>query len=216
MTESSLNEFLLNRLHWRYATQKFDPHRTIPSDTWATLEQALVLTASGFGLQPWKFVVVTEPSVRQQLVSASWGQKQVQEASHVIVFAIPRHLDASHVRRHVSRMMEIRKTPATCFDRYQKVTSSYLESLTLEQKTEWMARQVYLALGAFLTSAAVLSVDTCPMEGFVPEKYDRLLGLDQRDLSSVVVCCAGYRASDDKYATLPKVRFHIEDVIVRI
>lgn len=216
MTQSFLNELLLNRLNWRYATQKFDSSRRIPSQTWATLEQALVLTASGFGLQPWKFVVVTEPSVRQQLVSVSYGQKQVQDASHVVVFAIPRQLDASHVRRHVVRMMEVRQTPTTCFERYEKVTTSYLESLSEGQKTEWMARQVYLALGAFLTSAALLGVDTCPMEGFVPHEYDLLLGLEERGLSSVVVCCAGYRDSGDKYATQAKVRFHPDEVILRI
>ncbi|GIW77490.1 MAG: NAD(P)H-dependent oxidoreductase [Phycisphaerae bacterium] len=216
MTECSLNEFLLERLNWRYATQKFDPTRKIPTETWATLEQALVLTASGFGLQPWRFVVVTEPSVRQQLVSASYGQKQVQEASHVVVFGIPRRLDATHVRRHVMRMMETRNTPTERLERYEKVTCSYLESLSTDQKTQWMARQVYLALGAFLTSAAVLGVDTCPMEGFIPQEYDRLLGLQEQDLQSVVVCCAGYRDSSDKYATQAKVRFKIDEVIVRI
>jgi nitroreductase len=212
----SMTQQLIQQLNWRYATQKFDPTRPIAPDTWAALEQSLVLTASSFGLQPWRFVVVTDPHIKDELVAASYGQKQVRDASHVVVFAIPRELDVSHVDRHITRTAEVRAVHPDTLERYRKYTASYVSSLAPDRQADWAARQVYIALGAFLTAAALLGVDTCPMEGIIPEKYDDLLGLPEAGLTTVVTCCAGHRADDDKYAAMPKVRFDPNEVIVRV
>lgn len=211
-----MNEQLIKQLNWRYATQKFDPTRPIAPETWAALEQSLVLTASSFGLQPWRFIVVTDPKIKDQLVAASYGQNQVRDASHVVVFAIPRQLDESHVERHVKRTAEVRSVHPDSLERYRNFTASYVASLSPERQCDWAARQVYIALGAFLTAAALLGVDTCPMEGIIPEKYDDLLNLADTGLTTIVTCCAGHRAADDKYASMPKVRFDPADVITRI
>ncbi len=213
---TSVDDQLLKQLTWRYATQKFDPARRIPDDTWAALERSLVLTPSSFGLQPWRFAVVTSEEVRKQLVACSFGQAQVRDASHVVAFAIRKNLDASHVDRHIDRVVELRAAERESLERYRKITVGYVSSLPEARQEEWSARQVYIALGAFMTAAAMLGVDTCPMEGIIPDKYDELLGLDAQGYATVVACCAGYRAADDKYAALPKVRFDPNDVITRI
>ena len=102
------NETLIQQLRWRYAVKQFDPNRKIPADDWRTLEQALVLSPSSFGLQPWKFVVITNQATKEKLVSASWNQRQVVDASHVVVFSVRQPLTESDVDRHVARTSEIR------------------------------------------------------------------------------------------------------------
>jgi nitroreductase len=210
-------ENLVAALSWRYAVRTFDPARTISAVTWAALEQALVLTASSAGLQPWKFIVVTDPAMRARLRPAAWNQSQVSDCSHFVVFAVRRNLDAAHVDRHVSRMSEVRGISVESLTKFRAMVTRNLDQARTENRLDvWQTHQIYIALGNFLTSAAVLGVDTCPMEGFMPEKFDALLGLTDTGFGSVVCCAAGYRAAADKYATTPKVRFHPDDVIVRI
>jgi len=208
---------LLQALHWRYATKKFDPARKIPAATWQTLESALVLSPSSVGLQPWKFLIITDPAMKARLVPAAWNQSQVADCSHFVVFAVRQNLGADHVDRHIARMAEVRGVTAESLDRFRQMITGNLEKARAEQRLDtWQTHQVYIALGQFMASAAVLGVDTCPMEGFEPEKFDAILGLKGTDCASVVACAAGYRAADDKYATAKKVRFKPDDVIVRI
>ncbi|MEM6446878.1 MAG: NAD(P)H-dependent oxidoreductase [Cyanobacteria bacterium P01_D01_bin.123] len=206
-------DFVLQQLQWRYAVKQFDSTKVISDDLWQTLEQTLLLAPSSFGLQPWKFIVVRDPDVRQQLVEASWGQTQVVEASHLVVLAIPTEVDSTDVDRFVQRMADVRQTPAEKLQGYGNMVKGFLQNppfpVTMK---EWATRQVYIALGQLMTSAAMLGIDTCPMEGFIPAKYDEILGLTERGLTAVVVCPAGYRADGDKYATMAKVRYPHEDV----
>src|SRR5436305_7580093 len=104
-------ETVLDQLRWRYATKKFDPARTIPPDAWAALEQALVLTPSSYGLQPWKFFVVTDAAIKAQLPAHSWGQRQPADCSHMVVFALRANLGEADVDRHVARTAEVRSQP---------------------------------------------------------------------------------------------------------
>jgi len=205
---------LIKQLYWRYATKKFDSSKKIPEDTWKALEQSLVLAPSSFGLQPWKFFVVTNPEVRQQLVAHSWGQKQVVDASHLIVLAIKTNVNEADVDKLVEKMAEVREVPIDSLAGYGKVVKNFLTNppypLNLD---EWSTRQVYIALGQLMTSAAMLEIDTCPMEGFDPAKYNEVLKLPEQGYSAVVVCPVGYRSADDKYATTPKVRYPTEDVV---
>jgi len=208
---------LLTQLHWRYATKQFDPHRKINPQDWAALEEVLVLSPSSFGLQPWKFIGVADPSIRQKLLSVSWGQRQVVDASHLVVFAVKKNLDESHVDRFINRIAEVRGAPRDSLSGYRDMmVGSIVKGLNDELRHNWAVRQVYLALGAFLTSAALLGIDACPMEGIDPAKYDEILGLDKLSLSSVVVVPAGYRAPTDKHSGLKKVRFAKEEVLVQM
>lgn len=212
---TSPNE-LLTQLRWRYATKRFDATKTIPADTWSALEQALLLAPSSFGLQPWKFVVVTTPAVKQQLRAASWGQAQVTDASHYVVFTGLRTTTEADVDRFLQCQSQVRGTPLESMAGYRKVLVDFLaKGWASKDLAAWNARQGYIALGQFMAAAAMIGVDTCPMEGIDMAAYDRILGLDGSRYTTLCGCAAGYRASDDKYATAPKVRFPLGEVIER-
>ncbi|MBW4469631.1 MAG: NAD(P)H-dependent oxidoreductase [Stenomitos rutilans HA7619-LM2] len=207
-------EQLLQQLQWRYATKKFDATKKIGEDLWQTLVESLVLAPSSFGLQPWKFFVITDPAVRQQLVEHTWGQTQVVDASHLLVLAFKKDLSTADVDRYMQNISTVRHVPVENLQGFAKVINGFLEKppypLDID---EWSKRQVYIALGQFMTSAALLGIDTCPIEGFNPPKYDEVLGLSDLGYASVVVCATGYRADDDKNAALPKVRYPVEEVV---
>ena len=208
---------LIDALNWRYATKKFDPARKIPADTWHALEQSLVLSPSSIGLQPWKFFVVTNQEVKTKLQGASYRQAQVVDCSHFVAFAVRRDIDAAHVERHIERMIELTGATPEQMTKFRAMTMRNLDKARAEGKLDtWQEHQVFIALGKFLASAALLAVDTCPMEGIEPAKYDEILGLTGTNYATAVACAAGYRSPDDKYATMKKVRFKPEDVVVRI
>ena len=208
---------LLDALNWRYATKKFDPARKLSAETWATLEQALILSPSSFGLQPWKFLVITDPAVKARLVPISWGQTQPADCSHMLVLAVKQGLGADHVEKFLDRQVEVRGGSKENLSGYRDMMLGSLAGAAKAGRLDaWQANQIYIALGQFMAAAALIGVDTCPMEGIDRAKYDEVLGLDGTDFATVVACPAGYRAADDKYATAPKVRFKSEDVIERI
>lgn len=208
---------LVSQLNWRYATKQFDPQRKISAKDWTALEEALVLTPSSFGLQPWKFIVVTDPAVREKLVAASWGQRQVVDASHLVAFAIKKNLGEKEIDQHLDRVAQVRGVPRESLGGYRDImVGSLVKQLDETKRNDWATKQVYIALGNFLTSAALLGVDACPMEGIETAKYDEILGLNKSGLSTVVVAAAGYRAATDKYASARKVRFPREQVLVQV
>ncbi len=207
---------LLRQLRWRYATKKFDPTLKIPAADWAALEQALILTPSSFNLQPWKFLVVTDPATREKLLAASWNQRQVVDASHHVAFAAKKRMAEADVDAHLRRIVEVRGVTPESLAQLRKII---IEDLVTGERgaaaQEWATRQAYIALSNFMTSAALLGIDTCPMEGIEPAQYDEILGLAGTNLTTVMACAAGYRDPSDKYASSPKVRFKNEDVILR-
>jgi nitroreductase len=209
------NEVVEKQLAWRYATKVFDATRKISAEDWHTLEQSLVLTPSSFGLQPWKFIVVTDPAVKAALKPATYNQSQVVDASHVVVLAIQKNLSVVEIDRYVERTAEVRGVTVESLVKFRQ---SMVVSLTNPpfDINEWAVRQVYIALGFLMSAAAMLGIDTCPIEGFHPAKYDEILGLAPLGLSAAVVAAAGYRSENCKYAAVPKVRFKTDDVIIRI
>ncbi|MBX7104490.1 MAG: NAD(P)H-dependent oxidoreductase [Gemmataceae bacterium] len=204
---------VLDQLRWRYAVKKFDSSKKIPAETWAALEHAIVLSPSSYGLQLWKFVVITDPALREKLKAVSWGQTQITDASHLVVFCGRTGVTEADLDRHIGRMAQVRGVSADSLADYKKMMMGTTRAGF--PAVEWTARQAYIALGVFLTSAALLGVDACPMEGFENEKYDVILGLKEQGYASAVVATAGYRATDDKYAEAAKVRFDVNDVIDR-
>ena len=204
-------------LQWRYATKKFDASRTIPAETWAALERALVLAPSSFGLQPWRFMVVRDPATRERLSAASWGQRQPVECSHFVVFAGRRNYDAKDLEHFIERTAEVRGVAKATLKGYADIIAGSTERARQGGYLDsWMARQVYIALGQFMASAALLGIDTCPMEGIDPAEYDRILGLTAMGYTALCAGAAGYRAADDKYAGTPKVRFRDEEVVLHV
>lgn len=208
---------LLERLGWRYAVKTFDATRRIPHDDWAMLERALVLSPSSYGLQPWKFLVITDEAVRRELLTVSYGQRKVVESSHLVVFAARTSITAQDVRRWVDRVGEVRKLPRAELDRMQAtMTGDLVTGPRAGQAAEWAKRQVYLALGVFLTSAAAVGIDACPMEGFDPAGYDRILKLPDKGYAATVVATAGYRSPADRTALDQKVRFPDDEVVEEV
>jgi len=211
------NEQLLSSLQWRYATKAFDPARKIPAATWSALEEALVLSASSFGLQPYRFLIITDPGLRARLLPHALGQQQIVDASHLVVFAARTSFSAGEIDRYIERIVQVRGGEAAALNSYrQMMAGSLLSEQERERVPVWAARQAYIALGNLLTSAALLQVDACPMEGFVAAEFDRLLDLSTQGYTAVVSCTLGYRAAGDKYAGAAKVRFPASELIRRI
>ncbi len=207
---------VLSKLEWRYATQKFDSGKKIDEGTWNNIEKALILTPSSWGLQTWKFVVVSDQKTKDDLVSASYGQKQVKDCSHTLVICRPEKLTVEYIDEHVDYTAAVRKISVSELERERGMILKMHANMSDEQLAEWMSNQCYIALGNLMTTASMLDIDTCPMEGFSKKEYDRILGLDKFDCCSVVVCALGYRAVDDENARLQKVRFPKERLFVRI
>ena len=205
---------LIQQLNWRYATKKFDAHRKLSQADWSVLEESLVLTASSYGLQPWKFIIVTDQALKARLRPASWNQSQVEDCSHLVVFAAKQDVTEADVDQFIQRIAEVRGVSTESLAGYKGFMMGDLVNgprHTIIQ--EWAARQTYIAMGNLLTSAAVLGIDACPFEGIEPAKYDEILGLVGSGYATVAACPVGYRAADDKYAAAPKVRYTHETVV---
>ena len=205
---------LVHQLQWRYAVKKFDGARKIDSSTWTALEQALILSPSSYGLQPWRFLVITAPEVKEQLPALSWNQTQPKDCSHMVVFTAREHLDSTYLDNYIAHTESSRGLPAGALAGFRKMLASSVE--TMQSHFEWNCRQVYIALGQLMTAAAMLGVDSCPMEGIVAAEYDKLLGLSGSGYRTVVACALGYRDPSDAYATAKKVRFATEIVLQRV
>lgn len=207
---------LLRQMRWRYATKKFDAGRKIPDSIWNTLERTLVLSPSSFGLQPWKFIVVTDPVLRERLRSASWNQSQIVDASHLVVFAYRKDLSTADVERYVRHISSVRGVSEESLDGFKQMMVSFINQPGQEfDVNTWAAKQLYIALGTFLTSAALMGIDACPMEGIDPKQYNEILGLEAQGFQTVFVATAGFRARDDSSAQMRKVRYPMDEVLER-
>lgn len=205
---------LLDAQNWRYATKTFDATRKIPADHWSALEASLVLSASSFGLQPYRFLVVQDAATREKLLPHSWNQRQVVDASHFVVFASRTSVTEAEIDQFVALTATARGTKPEALAGYRGMMTGMLLADSFKSfAPQWAARQAYLALGNLLTSAALLGIDACPMEGFSAGEYDKILNLPAQGLGTVVACALGYRHASDKYAALPKVRFPKTDLI---
>ncbi len=205
---------IVSSLKWRYACKVFDAAKKIPAETWSSLEESLVLTPSSFGMQPWKFLVIQDPELREQLVPHAWNQRQVADCSHLVVMTTFREMPEDHIDTNIRRMMEVRGGTPEALIGFRNMVAGFRQSG--QEKGwlgDWAKQQSYIALGQFMLAAALLKIDTCPMEGFVAAKFDEILGLTGGAYTTAVLCPAGYRSEDDKYAVLPKVRFSLGDVI---
>jgi nitroreductase len=198
-------EAILSALQWRYATKTFDASKTVPPALWSAVEQSLILTPSSFGLQPWKFLIVTDRATREKLVAHSWGQRQVADCSHLIVMAVKKEVSVADIDAYLDSSVAIRGGSREALDGYRQMmvgahSGGYMS-------TDWAKKQAYIALGQAMAVCAALQLDTCPMEGFVADKYDAELGLDAQGYTAAVLLPVGYRSEADKYAHAAKVRY---------
>ncbi len=201
-------------LQWRYATKKFDAKKEISKETLSELLEVLRLSPSSFGLQPWKFVVVKDAALRQELRKNAWNQPQITDASHVIVLCAKTSMDAVYIKEFVSRSAKSNGIAVEALKDYQDMMLGFVKNQTPEQTAAWMSRQVYIALGLLLGECARRQIDACPMEGFDGQKFDEILKLKDQGFHATVLCAVGYRAADDTYASHAKVRFDESEVVV--
>lgn len=207
---------LIEVQNWRYAVKKFDAAKKIPQKTWDALEESLILSPTSFGIQLWKFVIVTSDEVKSKLKEVSWNQSQVTDCSHHVVFLAKKNAVEQDVEDFIDSMIEIRGGDASALLGYKKMMiGDFVNGPRNKIVAEWLAKQTYIALGNFMTSAALLGVDTCPMEGLDAKAYDKILGIENSDYQTIMACPAGYRSSEDKYQFAKKVRYSKERLIVR-
>ncbi len=201
---------------WRYATKKFDATKKVSDEDLETLLEATRLSASSYGLQPYHVFVVKDQQVKEQLKPASWGQSQITDASHIIVFANATDFGEELVDDFLENVSETRKIPVENLKGYSDFMKSKLLELPLETKSDWTTRQTYIAFSNMMQAAAELKIDTCPMEGFEADKYNEILGLDKKNLNAAVVLAVGYRSQEDNTQHLPKVRKSKEELFTHI
>jgi nitroreductase len=204
---------LTDALNWRYATKSFDSSKSISKDAWQALLESLVLAPSSFGLQPWKFIIVSDPETRQRLRENSWGQPQVTDADKLVVFTSRTDMTPKDIQRWIDRLSEVQKQSPEELKGYAGIVEGFCQRMSPEARHNWNVRQTYIALGQFMAAAATIGIDTCPLEGIDPTGYDHELGLAGSGYATCVACAVGYRADDDKSATRPKARFVQSEVI---
>lgn len=205
-------ENYIENLNWRYATKKFDPSKKLNEEAIAKLLKSLQLSASSYGLQPYEIFVVSDEKTKEKLKLAGWNQAQFTDASHIFIFAGLKHLDEAYIDSYVKNISNIRDIQVRDLGALKdKLIKNIVEQPKNEQKA-WAQKQAYLALGNFLSAAADLKIDTCPMEGFNTEEIDEVLGINGTNLSTAVIASAGYRSKDDALQHAKKVRKEKEEL----
>lgn len=207
---------VIESLKWRAAVRKYDTTKKVSQQDLETLLEAGNLTATSMGLQPFKIVVVSNDTLKKQLVPMSYNQQHVAEASHVLVFSIETDINQHTIDKYIERAMELRNLSITDLQGYKDSISNYISMMDEKTKKEWATKQAYIALGTVMTAAAELKIDSCAMEGFDPLKYQDLLELEPKNLMPVVVLPIGYRSEEEFMANLPKVRKARENFVVEI
>ena len=207
---------ILERLRWRYATKKFDNDAFISEEQMDRIKEGFNLTATSYGLQPLKLLVIKDKQLQAELVQFSMGQEQVAQASHVLVFCIDTKIDSEYIGKHFDRVQEIRNTPEEILKPFEENLIESFSLKTDEALQNWATKQAYLAMGNLLTILAYEGIDACPMEGFNPDDYDRVLDLQSKNLKSVLVMPIGFRAEDDMFSSFKKVRKRMEDVVIHL
>jgi len=210
-----MSDFITNQ-NWRYATKKFDAAKKISTQDLNTLKEAIRLSSSSYGLQPYKVIIVENPELRAQLQPAAYGQAQVVDASHLIIFANETNVDDETINRYINRISETRGIPAESLAGFGDYMKGGINSMPQDAKNIWAAKQTYLALGNLLNAAAELKIDITPMEGFVPAKVNVILGLDKLNLNATLMATIGYRHEEDATQHYKKVRKSNEELFITL
>lgn len=198
----------------RYSTKLFKKNTPIPDSTWEVLEESLLSTPSSYNLQPWKFIVVTDPALKRNLRSFSFNQAQIEDCSHLVVICALEKIKEEWVQKLMDKYRDIRKMNEDSLETYKKnVMNDLVHGPNKDHNLSINTHQCYIALGNLMTSAAILGIDSCPIGGFLTEAYDNVLQIEGSGWKSSVLCALGYHDAEDKYAHLPKVRFEKDDVI---
>jgi len=206
---------ILSKLNTRYATKVFDPTKKVSEADMEKLLEAIRLSASSYGLQPYKILVVEDPKIRAELRKVAWDQPQITDASALLVFAVKYETNGSTIDEFVKLTAETRNQSKESLEGYSDMMKGSLQNMNQEQIETWVSKQAYIALGFGLVTAAVIGLDACPMEGFSAVDFDRILDINKLGLKSKVIMAVGYRSEEDHYAHLAKVRQKKEDLFIK-
>jgi len=206
----------LNNQNWRYATKKFDATKKVSAEDLNTLKEAIRLSSSSYGLQPYKVIIVEDPELRAKLQPAAWGQSQIVEASHLLIFANDTNVGDDTIDNFINNISITRETPLESLAGYSDFMKSKISTLEPAVKNVWSSKQTYLALGNLLNAAAELKIDVTPMEGFVPAEVNEILGLDKLNLNASLIATVGYRHEEDATQFQKKVRKSQEDLFITL
>jgi len=207
---------IIEKLHWRYATKKFDNNLYISKEKLNIIKEAFNLTATSYGLQPIKLLIINNKVLQDSLVKHTMNQAQVEQASHLLVFCVDTNIDNNYIEAYFNRVKKIRKTPDEVLKPFKEYLLEDFKNKSIEEIEFWAIKQAYLAMGNLLTICAIEDIDACPMEGFDPKEYDDLLQLKAKGLHSVLVMPIGYRANDDMFADFKKVRKDLGESVIEL
>ena len=210
-----MNTFL-DHQNWRYATKKFDSTKKISTEDLNTLKEAIRLSSSSYGLQLYKVFIVENPELRAKIQPAAWGQSQIVDASHLIVFANQTNVTEEDIDGYLKNVAETRNIPETALSGYGDFMKGGILSRSDDDKANWTSKQTYLALGNLLNAAAELKIDVTPMEGFVPAQVNEILGFNKLGLNASLIAPIGYRSEEDATQHQKKVRKSNEELFITL
>lgn len=206
---------IIDALNWRYAVRKFSPQR-IDEEKIEQLLTATRLSATSYGLQPYRMILVDDIDTRRKLLPYSFGQQKVVDCSHLVVFAAQTNIGDEMVERYIHAVADTRSISVEKLEGLAEHMQSVFARMSPAQKREWAHQQVHIALGTMLTAAAMLQIDACPMGGIETPGFDAVLGLNKLSLETSVICALGVRHPEDHNARLKKVRYPQSDMIITV
>lgn len=210
-----MNTFLENQ-NWRYATKKFDSTKKISTEDLNTLKEAIRLSTSSYGLQPYKVFIIENVDLRANLQPAAWGQSQIVDASHLIIFANQTNVTNEDIDSYLKNVAETRNIPETALTGYGDFMKGAIGTKSDTDKSNWASKQTYLALANLMNAAAELKIDVTPMEGFVPDQVNEILGFTEMGLNASLIAPIGYRSEEDATQHQKKVRKSNEELFITI
>lgn len=210
-----MSDFISNQ-KWRYATKKFDASKKISSEDLETLKEAIQLSSSSYGLQPYKVFIIENPELRAKIQPFAWGQSQIVDASQLLVFANITNFGETEIDNYINNMAETRGIPVESIKGYADFMKMKITALSVEVRNNWTSKQTYLALGNLLNAAAELKIDVTPMEGFEPENVNEVLGLKELGLNASLLATIGYRHEEDATQHYKKVRKSKNELFINL
>ncbi|KQT15554.1 NAD(P)H-dependent oxidoreductase [Chryseobacterium sp. Leaf404] len=196
----------LEALSRRYSVKKFNPERRIPQDVLLNILEAGKLAASSQGLQPYKIFVVESSEMKKNLIPAFYNPSQISTCSHLIVLVSKKNVEEAYLDGYFKHISDVRSLPVENLDPFRKSISKHFSSQEHQDILNWAEKQSYIVLANLMYAAAIENIDTCPMEGFRQELIEKILNIDSENEKVTVTLALGYRAEDDDFQNLKKVR----------
>ena len=207
---------LIENLNWRYAVKKYDASKKVSKEDLQILKEAIRLSPSSYGLQPYKVLFIDNPEIREQLKAQAWGQSAVTDASELVVFAGISDIGNPDIDAYIRNIATTRSLPAESLSGFGDFVKAKIVTLPLETRDNWASKQTYLALGNLINAAAALQIDVTPMEGFDAAEFDKILGLTEKGLHTAVIATIGYRHEEDAAQHYKKVRKSNEELFINL